>query len=107
MRPYSELVEIVHEPMTWGETCSLVTAEHFPASLPAMQRVLENTSERSGWRWVRLTDGTLVLGVVPDADTQGWLERAVADDYWRACAAARGPLEPDVKESGPSEIASS
>lgn len=42
------------------------------ANEDAVKRVLEapiGENGRSNWKWIRLTDGTLVLGVFPHGDT--------------------------------------
>lgn len=64
-----------------------VIAQWFPASPEAVQRVLAEPvgdDGRSAFAWVRLQDGTLILGVFPRGDGYFACEADVEADHKRA-----------------------
>lgn len=63
-------------------------AYEFPADPKAVHDVLEapvGTGDgRSGWTWLRLRNGDLMLGVWPQGETYFEVETMVEQDYKRA-----------------------
>lgn len=60
---------------------------HFPASQEAVDLLLSqpiNDDGRSEWRWVRLANGDLILGLFPQGEAYFELEGMVAADLKRA-----------------------
>jgi hypothetical protein len=63
----------------------------FPANAEAVAKVLnapENDDGRSGWTWLRLGNGDLMLGIFPCGDTYCEVELDVAADFTKAASDA-------------------
>ena len=72
-----------------GNVCTAepVIATCFPASLDAVNKVLEmvvGDDGRSDFQWIRLCNGDLILGVFPHGDGYFAVEPDVEADYRRA-----------------------
>jgi hypothetical protein len=67
-----------------------VLATSFTASVASVRAVLdlpEGADGRSEYRWIRLANGDLILGVFPTGDGYFAVETNVEDDYRRSLAA--------------------
>lgn len=89
---------------TYNDTDRVYLGASWPASPNAVETIMtmDEDNGRSEWRWLRLANGDLMLGVFPQADgADGYFATEVQrEEDWHTAADANGDMQEYTEEIG-------